>query len=94
MNKVKIRKNAFNAWLRKQKERNDRVGDLAKDAIQDIREFKHKCSDYDETFPTSNKSKDYIDYLMMRGACENAMKSFIVAWEEFCGEKVRLWYER
>jgi len=62
----------FSNWLFKQRERDDRIGDLARDAIAD------------NTWPRqASKKNSFLAYLKKVSACDDAISSFKEAWIEF-----------
>ena len=62
----------FITWILAQSERNDKVGDLAKDIKDDIK------------FPNKNASFEAIkEHLKMSGACDDAMIAFQEAKKEY-----------
>lgn len=65
-------RSAFHRWIEQQVGRNDPVGDLAEDIMQDRK------------FPTSASSRDAIgDYLMGRSSHRGVMDAFKTAWRRF-----------
>lgn len=65
-------KKSFYGWLKKQKRRPDRVGDLARDAL------------IDETFPKrTNTLKRLKTYLESQTSYEPGFETLEIAWEEF-----------
>ncbi|MCL2139363.1 MAG: sterile alpha motif-like domain-containing protein [Treponema sp.] len=65
-------KKGFYQWLKKQKERPDQVGDLARDAL------------LDDTFPKeANTQKRLMSYFEKRKASDLAIASLQLAWDEF-----------
>lgn len=75
------RMGAFTRWLLRQKHRNDRVGDLARDAEADI------LNDIDDTHtwisvePKTHKA--YKEYLEDHGACAGALEALDQAYDEY-----------
>jgi uncharacterized protein YozE (UPF0346 family) len=66
----------FTPWLKRQKERDDPVGDLAGDAIADRK------------FPVSaNQLPALKNYLFSRGADSEALQALEEAWSEFSDQK-------
>jgi uncharacterized protein YozE (UPF0346 family) len=62
----------FYHWLKKQKERDDPIGDLANDALRD------------KSFPMeTNSSKVIKNYLLFKEACDEAIQALAEAYEEF-----------
>src|SRR5690606_32808062 len=62
----------FYRWLKKQKERDDPIGDLANDALTD------------KSFPTETDSLKIIkDHLMFSRACDEAIQALNEAFDEF-----------
>lgn len=67
---------SFNAWLQDQIEREDPIGDFARDV------------DDDSDFPTGVEcSGDYLTYLLKTGASEEAIETFKAAYAEFSGDE-------
>lgn len=67
----KLDKMTFMFWLSKQLDRNDAIGDLARDA------------DGDEGFPRSARLTDYETHLRDNEACDAAIKTLVRAWAEY-----------
>lgn len=61
----------FRSWLRKQARREDRVGDLARDANED------------SAFPSRGTKERWELHLFSMGADSNCMDAFDAAWGEF-----------
>lgn len=61
----------FKVWLKRQKHRNDPVGDLARDAMRD----RH--------WPPGAKLSRLEGYLGERGACKEAHEALYRAWREW-----------
>lgn len=62
----------FFTWLKKQKKRNDVVGDLSRDFIRDTGKYK--------------SINDFKEYLICYGACDGAMEAIrdaILEWRKF-----------
>ena len=71
-----IRTTSFWQWLRHQHRRNDRVGDLARDARAD------------ENWPRRARRLETLDlYLHSVNACDGAHGSLLVAHEEWMAEE-------
>jgi len=71
--KVRMQSKTFKQWLRSQKNRNDPIGDFARDAMVDPDFPKYVC-----------KSPDKIaDYLESHNACAGAIAAFNAGWQEF-----------
>lgn len=64
---------SFAAWLAGQRDHNDPVGDLARDAADD------------DTWPTTGDYRSYVDYLSRVGASTGAMESLKTAWTAYSG---------
>jgi uncharacterized protein YozE (UPF0346 family) len=64
---------SFHAWLMLQRERDDSIGDLARDARQDRHFPKRRGLDYDSLYL----------YLFEAGACPRALAAFDRAWAEY-----------
>lgn len=63
----------FLRWLKKQYERMDRVGDIAKDVVNDVNINDSVVYDF----------KSFIFYLDKAGACDSAIDALCVAYVEF-----------
>jgi uncharacterized protein YozE (UPF0346 family) len=68
-----MNKKTFYQWIRKQKFRNDEVGDIAKDILLDINFPKYVI--------TSHKKIE--DYLKSNNASDCCINSFKIAWDEY-----------
>lgn len=65
----------FNNWILSQTNRNDMVGDFARDVKRDTK------------VPNDNASKDsWLSHLGHRNACQAAINAFEVAWTEYKNE--------
>ena len=72
------RPNTFTNWLSLQAERQDPIGDLARDVAVDPR------------WPRSAKTvESYEQYLAQRGADPNAIAALFDAWAEYDAERDR-----
>lgn len=67
-----IAAHGFNRWLRRQRKRDDPVGDLARDSAKDPRWPRH-----------ANLKRSFVRYLSSRGVAEKVLASFESAWQEF-----------
>ena len=66
----------FTNWLKQQKHRQDIVGDLARDAVED------------ETGPKGNAGYHVWErHLESKGAVQGALDALAEAWREFKGER-------
>lgn len=73
-------KNKFYSWIKKQKNRDDPIGDLAKDIISDRK------------FPKSiDNLKTHTSYLVYKGACQGALDALNIAWNEYINYKGEKW---
>jgi len=68
----------FKTWLKKQKKRDNSIGDLAKDYIVDERCLKES----DEEGP-KNTIESWREYLAGKDACEGAINALNKAWAEY-----------
>ena len=68
-----MNKKTFYQWIRKQKNRNDEVGDMAKDILFDI--------NFPKYVKTSHKKIE--DYLKSNNASDHCIDSFKIAWNEY-----------
>ena len=66
---VPVPEMTFIAWLKKQKDRDDPIGDLAKDFIDDTKR--------------RNRRKFTVEYLRSVNACSDAIKAFNQATKEY-----------
>jgi hypothetical protein len=64
----------FRQWLRDQRERDDWVGDLARDADLDGRWPRGRQPSLDRL----------VSYLHSRNACSEAVRALIMGWNEWC----------
>lgn len=62
---------SFNQWLRQQLQRDDAVGDIARDARDD------------QTWPDAQRLQTYQEHLENFPASPNALKALETAWNEF-----------
>lgn len=62
---------SFNHWLRRQHQRDDRIGDLARDVRQD------------RQWPGCRTLAGFQRYLGQRNACSAAVESLAAAWTEY-----------
>lgn len=63
---------SFTKWLLGQQKRQDAIGDLARDAKQD------------KTWPRGDRGlSEYAQHLAIRGACDGARDTLLLAWEEW-----------
>lgn len=70
--RVPVRRRGFASWLKKQIDRDDPIGDLARDAERD------------DDWPPSDESKGGIEsYLHYKRACSEALEAFSDAWQEW-----------
>lgn len=65
------RRQSFRSWLKKQRSRNDRVGDLSRDSIQD------------SDLPRIRTEKSWLKYLNDMNACNGALDAVVQAWKEY-----------
>ena len=71
-----IRPTKFSKWLFKQKDNDNVIGDLARDAI------------IDKNWPrTAEYYIEFWEYLLSLGVHESVIDSLCTAWEEFTGQK-------
>jgi len=62
----------FYGWLKKQRKRDDPIGDIARDAMED------------RDFPRRAKSLTvYVDYLEDINACGDAISALHTCWQEY-----------
>lgn len=73
----KINSKGFVKWVIKQRDRNDPIGDLAKDVMQDIRTKERRG----DAYPTTHKQ--LRQHLIDSNACDGALRAFEEAWEEY-----------
>ena len=72
------RPNTFTNWLSMQRDRQDPIGDLARDVEKDPR------------WPRSGKTvESYERYLAQRGADPNGIAALFDAWSEYDAERDR-----
>jgi uncharacterized protein YozE (UPF0346 family) len=76
-NDRKISSKGFVKWVTKQRDRNDPIGDLAKDVVQDIREKESHGHAYPTTY------KQLREHLINSNACDGALRAFDEAWDEY-----------
>ena len=62
---------SFGVWLRAQRYRDDPVGDIARDVIEDAK------------FSRRSGMARQVDYLEWHGACDGAIKALKAAWAEY-----------
>jgi uncharacterized protein YozE (UPF0346 family) len=68
-----MNKKTFYQWIRKEKNRNDEVGDIAKDILLD--------NNFPKYVRTSHKKIE--DYLKSNNANDCSINSFKIAWDEY-----------
>jgi len=68
-----MNKKTFYQWMRLQKNRNDMIGDLAKDILMD--------NDFPKYIRSSYMKIE--KYLELKNASNNVINSFKIAWEEY-----------
>lgn len=74
------RNNKFYMWIKKQKNRDDPVGDLSKDIIRDV------------SFPKNiNNFKSHKAYLVSKGSCQGALEALFIAWNEYINHRGVIW---
>jgi hypothetical protein len=69
----------FYEWLTRQKRRDDRVGDLARDAVQERRENRM----LHEHTRTANTLEGWMEHLEERGACDAAVHTLEISFHEY-----------
>jgi hypothetical protein len=80
------RPESFRVWLRGQRKRDGKVGDLSRDFIKDYRIQKYAKKyhdDIDSLLPKTITEKSLTEYLIDKGACEGAINAVRLAWKEY-----------
>ena len=65
----------FTKWLKKHKDDNTPLGDLARDVSED------------KDFPKTKSSNKILEYLESKGACDGAISAFKDAWKLYTAEQ-------